>query len=77
MATVSDRRVRSALRDALNGDAETVDPAVRRGLTVLAVASDDLEERFDRIERKITSYGTSIIVSVLTAAGAVVAAIVR
>lgn len=78
-----ERRVRTALRDALNGDADTIDPAVRRGLTVLAVATDDIEERFerleasfDRIERKITSATTSIIVAVLSAAGGIIWALV-
>lgn len=40
-----DRRVRTALRDALNGDAERIDPAVKRGLLVLAVAQDDADDR--------------------------------
>lgn len=78
-----DRRVRTALRDALNGDADTIDPAVRRGLTVLAVASDDIEERFERlessfnrIERKITSATATIVVSVLSAAGGIIWALV-
>lgn len=45
-----DRRVRTALRDALNGDAETVDPPVRRALLVLAVAQDDADDRHEKLE---------------------------
>ena len=47
-------RIRQALRDALNGDAERVDPAVRRGLTVLAVASDDAEAGMVAFEQRQT-----------------------
>lgn len=55
-----DRRVRQALRDALNGDADTVDAPVRRGLLVLAVAQDDADDRFDRIEQKFEKVAESV-----------------
>lgn len=51
---MSERRVRQALRDALNGDAETVAAPVRRGLLVLAVAQDDAEDRTAEFERRQT-----------------------
>lgn len=78
MSAVSDdRRVRRALRDALNGDVADVDPAVRRGLFVLAVATDDLEDRFNRIERRITSATVSIVVALLTSSSGIIWALVR
>lgn len=80
---IPDRRVRTALRDALNGDADSIDPAVKRGLVVLAVASDDIEDRFESLEgrfasleRKITSATTTIVVAVLSAAGGIIWALV-
>lgn len=78
-----DRRVRVALRDALNGDAERVDPAVRRALTVLAVNGDDaedrmarLEQRFDSLERKINSATATIVIAFATGASGVIWAII-
>lgn len=39
----------------MNGDADTVDPPVKRGLLVLAVAQDDADDRSVELEHRMTT----------------------
>lgn len=55
-----ERRHRTALRDALNGDADTVQPPVRRALTVLAVGLDDGDDQYARLEKKFDRVADSV-----------------
>lgn len=81
-----DRRVRTALRDALNGDAADIDPAVRRGLVVLAVAQDDGDDRvgslatsvshirdeFEGLRRTVVVTGGGIVTTVVGCTAAII-----
>lgn len=81
-----DRRVRAALRDALNGDADTLDPAVRRGLFVLAVAQDDIDDKvgalagsvkqirseFEGLRRTVVVTGGGIVTTVVGCTAAII-----
>lgn len=81
MATASNNKARRAITDALNGDLETVDPAIRRALFAISTLIDDqivtaatdhaemmeaLEEKTARLERKVTQVTRLLISTTVT-----------
>lgn len=56
---------RQVLLDAANGEADSVEPAVRRMLVALANKSDETERKIDRITTLLIT--TSISLGLLTA----------
>jgi hypothetical protein len=79
--TPGDSKARRAIMDALNGDLETVDAAVRRSLFVITTLIDDqnvhaaahhaemieaLEEKTSNLERKVTQITRLLISTTVT-----------